>query len=307
LAALEDLKAFDVAGATLSLWVFRKSTAAGQAPTYKGLWVETADDLEVALEGTVATERDRIEEVLDYSLLAQNNESSALSITTLETHAGLIVQEAAAEIIAKKVTRVKDIQSATFYVIKLVSGDTVIHAVRRADTSWRTKKKLDRITAFFRDEQLGLDDKTGFDISRLIDFFIVGDDILISNKGNFESLLNYKQAHKEDFETLQAEPQFAAIFTDLGPLRGHVGDNKIQLRRVVAIREKGHYNSAQFMQNLRARHAEFGLHIEFDATGRIAPTPETCRDIIIALLDHRLASAFSTTIYDVPDATPVNV
>lgn len=61
------------------------------------------------------------------------------------------------------------------------------------------------------------------------------------------------------------------------------------------------------MINLRGRYAEFGLNLLFDATGRIVPTADTCRDIIVALLDHRLESGFSKNIYDVPDARPVAV
>lgn len=43
------------------------------------------------------------------------------------------------------------------------------------------------------------------------------------------------------------------------------------------------------MARLRERHAEFGLQIQFDEEGRIDVTPETCVDIITALLDHRLS------------------
>ena len=59
------------------------------------------------------------------------------------------------------------------------------------------------------------------------------------------------------------------------------------------------------MRNLRQRYAEYRLNIIFDEYGKIVPTPETCRDIMTALLDHRLGSGFSGYIYDVPDAVPV--
>jgi hypothetical protein len=51
----------------------------------------------------------------------------------------------------------------------------------------------------------------------------------------------------------------------------------------------------------------YGLTLVFDAAGCIVPTSETCRDVFIALLDHRLQSPFSSNIYDVPDTTPVTV
>lgn len=61
------------------------------------------------------------------------------------------------------------------------------------------------------------------------------------------------------------------------------------------------------MDRLRANQAEYGLMITFDANGRIIATPETCAQIMTALLDHRLKSGFSTLVYDVQDTTPIQV
>jgi hypothetical protein len=307
LPALDILKAFDLNSATASLWVFKKSVGSDGKPSFSGRWVETTDDLDNALKAAVSDERNRIEEVQEYSLLAQNNEASALGITAIETHAGLVVSQAAGEIPQKKVARLKDIQNTSFYAIKLVSQDDIIFAIRKADASWRAKKALSAISVVFADNQLGLDLDPGFNISKNIDFFVVGDDVLISNKLHFESILNYKQAHQDDFGSLQAEAEFLAIFSSMGILVEHIGENKIQLRRASAIRQKGHYKDSNFMNNLKTHHARFGLHLQFDEQGRIVPSLESCRDIMIALLDHRLTSVFSNNIYDVPDATNVAV
>ena len=250
-------------------------------------------------------ERDRIEEFQNYGLLTQNNEGSALSIGTIETHAGLIVDQTAAETPQRKADKLTKVQNSAFYVIKLVSGETVIQAVRKTDASWRVRKTLSAISVFFADEQLGIDTTPTLYISRHVDFFIVGDSLLISNKANFESILSYKQAHKEDFDALQAEPEFIEIFASVDAFVSYVGENKIQLRRASAIRQKGHYKDVAFMTRLRARYTEFRLNIQFDNNGQILSTEETCKDIFQALLDHRLSSAFSETIYDVPDAQAV--
>lgn len=120
-------------------------------------------------------------------------------------------------------------------------------------------------------------------------------------------MLSYKEAHKEDFAELQKETQFLAAFSDIGALAAYVGENKMQLRRVSAIRQKGYYKDPLFMTRLRGRYKEFGLNLVFDSTGKIVPSPETCRDVFQALLDHRLGSAFSTNVYDVPDTSKVSI
>ena len=87
-------------------------------------------------------------------------------------------------------------------------------------------------------------------------------------------------------------------------LIGFVGTNKIQLRRTSAIKTKGHYKDPDFMGRLRAEARNLGFKFAFDAAGRIVPTPDDCRDIIQALLDHRLNSRLSKQLYDV-EATEV--
>ncbi len=305
MSILTNLKNFDVEVAELTLWVFKKSTPSGKPPRFTGRYLDTTEELEAALKEAVLVERDRITEVQSYGLLSENNESSALSIGLAETHGPMIIEQAEAELIKKKADTLKKVQNSDFYVIKLVSGDRVIYAVRKTDASWRVRRARNAISVFFSDEQLGIDKTPTLYISRHVDFFIIGDEVLVSNKANFESVLNYKEAHKQDFVTLQSEQEFNTIFSHIDALVSYVGDNKIQLRRAAAIRQKAHYKDPEFMKRLRARHKEFMLNIIFDVDGKIIPTPETCKDIFQALLDHRLSSAFSETIYDVQDARAV--
>lgn len=157
----------------------------------------------------------------------------------------------------------------------------------------------------FSDEELDIDERPAFSLEPFFDFFVFNGEIFVSNKGRFESVLAYRAGHIEAFQELTVEAEFNAIFSDVGPITVFVGDNKIQLRRAIAIREKGHYRDADFMQNLRNQCAAMNLQIAFDDDGRIVPTPETCRDIFQALLDHRLDSRLSNQLYDVQSTEAV--
>ena len=117
--------------------------------------------------------------------------------------------------------------------------------------------------------------------------------------------MNYKAAHIQNFNQLREEDKFSAIFTDLAPLVNYVGENKIQLRRISAIQQKGHYKNPKFMDSLRAHCAVFKLNINFDKDGKIIPTEGSCRDIFQALLDHRLSSHFREHLYDVQNTEVV--
>lgn len=304
MTTLDDLKAFNLAAASVSLWVFKGPYGkSGELPKYTGRWTETVDGVDELLKSVVQAERNRVEEMIEYDLLAENNEASALSIPSEVTHSNLILETAAAETEKKRVQKVEHMRNSVFYVIKLVHEDTRIIAVRKTDAGWKTKRALTSRSLFFSENRLEVDERVSFSISNAIDFFVVGEDVLVLDKRNFEAVLRYKEAHKEDFIALQEEEDFASLFADMAPLISHVGENKIQLRRVSAIRQKGHYRDADFMDRLREHGAEFGLAIQFDGDGKIIVTPETCVEIITALLDHRLSSAFSNQIYDVPSST----
>lgn len=307
MAVPKAFKSFKVEDATVALWLFRKTQRpTGQPPGYLGRWVETHETLDAKLKEAVTAERNRITETQEYSLLAQNNEGSALAIDVLVTNAGLILNQAAAELSKRRVKTMKEIQNTNFYVIKLTLSGKNLYAVRKAEGSWQTKKMKDVIYAFFSGSRLALDDKPSFRISPSVDFFIFEDQVLISHKSHFESILSYKEAHMEDFQELQQDHTFQSLFTTLDPLVLFVGSNKIHLRRACAIHDKGHYKNKKFMSRLRKEHANYQLKLEFDLQGRIAPTEETCADIIRALLDHRLLSPFSEHLYDVQDAAVVS-
>ncbi|WP_170226859.1 Kiwa anti-phage protein KwaB-like domain-containing protein [Sphingorhabdus contaminans] len=303
----ENFANFDIDNAGVTVWLFKKSGGgAGAAPTFSGRWIATTDELDAALKNAVFDARARIEEVLEYGLLAQNHEASVLAIDTLETFADRIIAATANPLPQRQIRNNAQIRNSEFYVIRLTSNGEILHAIHKTDASWKSRKQFQAIQAFFHNETMGLQEDPPVTLSRKVDFFIFGDRIYIENKRSFESVLSYRQAHEEEFAALRAEEPFAALFTDIAPLVAFVGTNRIQLRRVCAIRQKGHYRNQDFMQRLRAQFANYNLTIHFDENGRVNPTLETCADIITALLDHRLTSAFSENIYDVPDATRVN-
>ncbi|MEZ0018670.1 Kiwa anti-phage protein KwaB-like domain-containing protein [Sinorhizobium fredii] len=180
MATLQELKALDLDGAEVTLWTIKGPTGpAANAPKYSGRWVETTDEVDEALKSTFVSEVAKIEELLDYTLLAQNNEASALQIPTDETHADQLLQEIAAELPGKKATETKHLQNSAFYAAKFVVGEQVVWAVRKTEPSWKTKKAISVRNLFFSDQQLAIDDRPHFELGKTFDFIIFGDTILV--------------------------------------------------------------------------------------------------------------------------------
>lgn len=305
MAALDDLKKFNCAEAQIALWTFKKQSTAGEPPQYNGHWIDTTDKMDVELRSILSGFIENVTEVIPFSLLAQNNESSALSILADETHVPSIIEKTSAESAQRKTRSIKTLRNAKFYVVKYTIADRVVRGFRKTDSTWRTATATNVLTAFFSDNQLDIASDTGFQIHKNFDFVTIDDEILIRHKNNFESVLEYKAAHEDDFAEMSAEAAFLDLFTGIDELTAFVGSNKIQLRRMSSIRQKGFYKDPDFMKNVKSDHAEYGLKINFSDEGKITPCEFTCRDIMSALLDHRLRSGFSGNNYEVPDATKV--
>lgn len=304
MADLVGLKAFDLQAADITVWVFKRSTRDG-LPVFNGRWVGITGDLAAALRESVTGALEAITETIDYDILAQNNESSALTLGSDETHIALVEAQALNPTPNRKVRTLKQIANSGFYLLRFATPEGILLAVRKTNPTWSTKRSSNMLRVVFSDDELDIDERPAFSLDPFFDFFVFNGEIFVSNKGRFESVLAYRAGHIEAFQELTVEAEFSAIFSDVGPITEFVGENKIQLRRAIAIREKGHYRDAGFMQNLRNQCAAMNLQIAFDGNGRIVPTPETCRDIFQALLDHRLDSRLSNQLYDVQSTEPV--
>lgn len=134
---------------------------------------------------------------------------------------------------------------------------------------------------------------------------MLNENILVVNRANFESLLEYKQTYISSFAELQADASFQGVFSDMTLLIEHVGTNTMHLRRMAVVQERAFYSSAPFMDKLQEVNQARNWNIEFDTQGKIVPSPESVRTIIQVLLNHRLHSEMTGDDFDVPSASPV--
>jgi hypothetical protein len=299
-----SLTQFDINGAEVTVWLFRVSGPSND-PVFTGHWIETNDALNAALREAAANARGEILEAHDYDLWAPQEDGQVLLLDANETFAGRIVDASTDPLPKRKAQKIAHIRNTKFYVVRFTVDGTTLLCVRRADDSWSTRKTGGQLPVVFADEQLALEPNPTFTLSQHIDFFIAGEDLVILNKRSFEITLRYAEAHVEDFASLQAEPMFMGLFTDLAPLVAYVGTNKLRLRSLSAIRQKAHFQDAVFMNNLRLNYLAAGLNLTFDPQGRIIPTEAQCPDIVRALLNHRLYSLFSQGYFDVQHAVQV--
>ncbi len=298
-----SLKAFGFANSSVQLWVFKKSATQAK---YKAHHVPIDNGLKTKFIAFIQGEIGRISEFTPYSYLSQTNESSCLRAATTDTDFTLLKNQVDQPETEHVVRDIRDIKGAEGYVVKFIDGATIVYAVKRSTTSWKTSYPKKFINMIFANGELSAVEDNAFSIEKNFDFYCLGDSLFIANKRGFESALAYRAEYNQAFINLQTTPAFSALFTDMAAIIQHVGTNSIQLRRMATIEQKALYSQPNFIAKLKAVNTQRNWGINFDPmTGRIIPCNQTTKVIMQVLLDHRLLSEVTDYTYDVPDAVKV--
>ena len=301
--ALDILHQFDIATASLSVWVFKKSQ--GRAGRFRAQSVVATPELIAEVKDIAIARIGRCAEAENYDLITQINEASCLFLESDETlfpQLQDVVDQPPEEHL---IDDFSDLQGSLGYVARFTHGDDVLYCVSRLPGDWQVKKRRHRINLVLHENRLDLANDETFTISKTFDFFVLNENILVVNRANFESLLEYKQTYISSFAELQANASFQDVFSDMALLIEHVGSNTMHLRRMAVVQERAFYCNAPFMEKLREVNQARNWNICFDAAGKIVPSPESVRTIIQVLLNHRLHSEMTGDDFDVPSASPV--
>ncbi|ENA26563.1 hypothetical protein HMPREF1487_09604 [Pseudomonas sp. HPB0071] len=300
---LNKLQGLDLQNAIVSVWAFKKS--ASKNAKFRALSVVVTSDLKNELSRIARQCIDRCTEIDDYSLLTMTNESSCLYLESDETIFPKLEELVSQPPQEHRIENLSDLEGSLGYLIRLSIGEDTLYCVCRLGNDWKVKKRAQLLNLVLNRNQLDLANDQAFIIPKRFDFFVLNKDILVLNKGNFESILEYKQTYVTSFADLQADAGFQAIFSDIRILVDYVGTNTMHLRRMAVVQERGYYNDAVFMEKLRQISQERQWSIAFDNEGRIIPSVDSARTIIQVLLNQRLHSELTGDDFDVPSANPV--
>ncbi|MFK4754749.1 Kiwa anti-phage protein KwaB-like domain-containing protein [Oceanobacter antarcticus] len=298
-----DWRALDYDASTVQLWVFKKSTTAAK---FRAWHVRTDEEVENLFRNAIKSEVSRITEKVTYSHLSQNNENSCLE-HSLEDSDGLIALLQAVDVPETENTdaQLKQLKGAVGYLVKFQSGEQTVYAVRKTAPSWKPTVRNKLINAIFVNGELSAVPDESFTFDSYFDFYCLNETIFVASKRAYESTVADKKAYKQSFDDLTVDPEFLSVFSDVEPLKKYVGQNSMQLRRMTVIQQKALYRSPGFSDRVKLVSEARNLGINFDQGGKIAVCQNTAKVVIQVLLDHRLLSEVTETIYDVPDAEAV--
>lgn len=298
-----DWRELDYDASTVQLWVFKKSTTAAK---FRAWHVRTDEEVENLFRNAIKSEVSRITEKVTYSHLSQNNENSCLE-HSLEDSDGLIALLQAVDVPETENTdaQLKQLKGAVGYLVKFQSEEKTVYAVRKTAPSWKPTVRNKLINAIFVNGELSAVPDESFTFDSYFDFYCLNETIFVASKRAYESTMSDKKAYKQSFDDLTVDPEFLSIFSDVEPLKEYVGQNSMQLRRMTVIQQKALYRAPGFSDRVKLVSETRNWGINFDQGGKIAVCQNTAKVVIQVLLDHRLLSEVTETIYDVPDAEAV--
>ncbi|WP_305404626.1 DUF4868 domain-containing protein [Photobacterium leiognathi] len=295
------LKEFDFTNADTYLWVFKESKSATK---FRTKYVQTENELNKDLKRFICNEVNRITEHSPYTYISQTNENSCLTIPFDSTDFTLLKLQIDLPEVDHRVKDISELVGAKGYVVKFMKDDTVVYAVKKSTSTWKTSYPKKFVNMVFKNGELKGVENNAFSIEKNFDFYVINNTAFIANKKGFESSMKHKEEYIKAFDTLKENPGFSSLFSDLTSVVEYVGSNSIQLRRMAVIEEKGIYKQENFINNLITVNKKRKWGINFD-NDKIIPCNNTVKVILQVLLDHRLISEITDHIYDVPDAKQV--
>jgi len=296
-------KTFNFSQSSIQLWVFKKSTTPAK---FRAWYVKTDDEIKRLFQEAANKDVNAIAEQLSYTPLSQNNESSCL-IHSLQESDGLeslinIVNQPELENIDVELQHLK---GAAGYLVKFKYNDQTIYAVRKTALTWKPKVRNSLINAIFKNGELSASPTETFSFDEYFDFYNLNTTIFIKSKRAYESITSDKKKYQRAFSNLIIDQKFNEIFSDIEPLKKYIGTNAIQLRRMTVIQEKSLYSDPDFLVKVSQINSNRNFGLNFDDNGKIVICEKTVKTVMQILLDHRLLSELTDTIYDVPDAEAI--
>lgn len=301
---LNELNNFDIVGADISLWSFRKNKNGTQV-SYSTKWIDADIDLKNALSSVFKWYQQNYRDAAEYSILAEATDTQHLHIQGDQTHIDLLTSKTDLVGAENQALKIKDLDNSIGYVLRIEKSGEKIYCIKKSDNSWKAARSKSLLNVVYVGTELTLVEDRSFQLSRTFDMIVFKKSIFIQDKKSFESLLDFRKDFQASFTSLTTDTGFSNIFSNMQPLIEFVKDNMVHLRRMHVVEQKGLYLQPNFMQRLAAKNASDNWGLQLDANGQIIATPETARIIITVLLDHRLKSELTLATYDVPSSVPV--
>ena len=296
---IANLRQIDFKAWHTTLWLVKRRLDVQKKAHYSVLRVDLDRKLQNKLKMAITDRIQGAEYKLDeYDFLTADQDDRLLTIESQETDFAEIQVEVDKGFSNKKVEKYEDLLDSWAYVIKLEHDVGAVYGVRKINKFTRSVKMKAVSYFIFEDKKLiDLEEKKVFALDTHIDFFVYDGTTFITNKKEFESVMNFRSGMEKNRDAVLTEFAALKMFSDVEPIRKLVGANLHLLRKVSAIQKSGYYKDKTFVANLIKMNGveEWGLSIE----NGVIIVDEANVDLVLTLLNNsRLKSPINQEVFD---------
>lgn len=282
-----------------TLWLVKRRLGLDKNAQYSVLRVDLDKRLQTKLKNAVIARVQGVDYSLEeYDFLTADQDDRLLTVESDETDFAEIQAEVDRGTANKRAEEYEDLLNSWAYVIKVERDGDALYAVRKINKLTRPVKLRAVDFLIFENKKLtDLDDRKVFTIDTNIDFFAYDGTVFITNKREFESVMNFRAGMERNRDAVLTEIDSLKIVSDVEAIRKAVGVNLHMLRKVSAVQKSGYYKDSTFVSNLIKMNAseKWGLIV----TNGVIAVDESNVDLLLTLFNNsRLKSPINQEVFD---------
>ncbi|MDO8729498.1 MAG: DUF4868 domain-containing protein [bacterium] len=184
------------------------------------------------------------------------------------------------------------------YVVLFENNNERLYAWRKINALTQPKKAITQKAIFFRNHKLiDAEDKEVFLIDPRFDFFVHEGQILIANKREFESSMNFREGMKTNGAEVLIEFESLSFIDNVELIRTFVGENLHHLRKLASIRKSAYYKNPEYLQQMMQVSSDEGWELKIE-NGKIVVEEDTVELLLKLLNNDRLRSPINSELFD---------
>jgi hypothetical protein len=302
---LKTIKALDFGQWSVSFWLVKRKPVHREAH-YSVLRVDIDPKLQKRFKGYLQQQlQSKDFHLTEYDFNNADGDDTLFTITADATDFPKVEEEINAGFDNHHAKEYNELLNSWAYVVLFESGNDRLYAWRKINAMTQPKKVVTQKAIFFQNHKLvDVDDQQVFIIDPRFDFFVYEGLILIANKREFESSMNFREGMKTNGAEVLAEFERLKFIDNVELIREFVGDNLHHLRKLASIRKSGYYKQADYLQKMMAVSAEEGWDLKI-VDGKIVVEEETVELLLKLLNNDRLRSPINNELFDSAAKAPV--
>lgn len=300
------IKALDLKRWNASFWLVKRKPGHRDA-SYSVLRADIDDKLKNRFRGYLKTQlQSRDFHLAEYDFNNADGDDTLFTISADTTDFTKVEQEINKGFDTPLVTQYSELLNSWAYVVLFENGADRLYAWRKINAMTQPKKALTQKATYFRNHKLvDAEDEEVFLIDPRFDFFVYDGTVLIANKREFESSMNFRDGMKANAEEVLKEFSKLKFANNIEIIRRYVGDNLHHLRKLASIRKAGYYKQDDYVKKLIEISAEEGWELKVE-NGQIIVEEDTV-DLLLKLLNNdRLRSPINNELFDAAAKALVN-